>query len=319
MHGLVNRSGIGAATANQIRALTSYGVEVTTDPRTDYDVLHLQWIGPRSFYYATRARREGRPVVASVHSLPSLLRGAFSLSGIVVPSYRAYLRRFLRCANLIITPSASAVEELIPLVDGRPVRPVSSGVDLTKFTYDQEKRRLFRTRYKLDRPTVLAVGQVIPLKGVEDFIAVARLLPQFQFIWVGPRPSRWLYFNPRFELAIRHHPDNVRFLGYLPTVEEAYNGSDVYFHPSYGESLGLAVIEAAAVGLPLVVRDLAVYRSWLRTDPAGRWGTTPAEFAHAVMDLIAANRPVARHAFVEEHSLPHVGERLIEAYTEVLS
>ena len=261
----------------------------------------------------------GRPVVVSVHSLPSLLRGAFSLSGIVVPSYRAYLRQFLRCADLIITPSASAVEELIPLVSGRPVRPVSSGVDLAKFTYDREKRRLFRARYKLDCPTVLAVGQVIPLKGVEDFIAVARLLPQFQFIWVGPRPSRLLYFNPRFEVAIRRHPDNVRFLGYLPTVEEAYSGSDVYFHPSYGESLGLAVIEAAAVGLPLVVRDLAVYRSWRETDPAGRWGTTTAEFAHAITDLIAADLPVARHAFVEEHSLPRVGERLIDVYTEVLA
>lgn len=291
---------------------------MTTDPRADYDLLHLQWIGPRSLHYAKRARKMGKSVVLSVHSLPSLLRGAFSLPSLLVPSYRAYLKHFFRYVDLLIAPSPSAVQELIPLAGTLPVRSVSSGVDLARFTYDSEKRRAFRARYGLDRPTVLSVGQVIPLKGVEDFLAVARCLPQFQFIWVGPRPSRLFYFNPRFELARRRMPGNTRFLGYIPEIETAYSGCDLYFHPSYGESLGLAVIEAAAVGLPLVVRNLPVYRPWLMRGTASRAGNNSGEFARAIESLIEEEYPIARHPFVEEHSLPQMGMRLIEVYKEVM-
>jgi len=254
-----------------------------------------------------------------VHSLPSLLRGAFSFPALLIPSYRAYLKRFFRNVDLIIAPSPFAAQELAPLAGGRPVRAVSSGVDLDRFFYDPEKRRAFRARYGLDRPTVLSVGQVIPLKGVEDFLSLARRFPQFQFVWAGPRLNPLLYFSPRFERSIRHRPENARFLGYIPEVEAAYSGSDLFLHPSYGESLGLVVLEAAAVGLPLVVRDLPVYRGWLEEGPRIRKCRSRDDFARAIEELLSHPAPVARRPFVEEHSLPRVGAALVSAYREVIS
>ncbi len=220
--------------------------------------------------------------------------------------------------DMLIAPSEHTAAEITPIAGDTPVRVVSSGVDLTRFRSDPEKRRRFRSTYHLERPTVISVGQVIPRKGVEDFIAVAQLLPEFDFIWVGPEVSPFLFYSPRFSRMIKHPPDNLRFLGYISDIEQVYNGGDAFFFPSHNESLGLVILEAAAVGLPIVVRDLPVYRGWLEEGPAVRKGNTPEEFAAALTELLSVSPHGAYHDFITQHSLPRVGEELVAAYEEVL-
>jgi len=271
-----------------------------------------------ALHYARAMHRRNKPVVLSVHTPPSLIHGAFSFASVLSAPYRRYLRRAARHVDMLISPSAFTAGEIEPLAGGIPVRVVSSGVDLARFRPDPEKRRAFRAAHRLERPTVISVGQVIPRKGVEDFITVARLLPQFDFLWVGPEVSPLLFYNPRFNRRVHHPPANLRFLGYMPEVESAYNGADLFFFPSYNESLGLVILEAAAVGLPLVVRDLPVYNGWLNEGAAVKKRRSPEEFAEAITELLSGERSFARHPFVEEHSLPRVGAELISAYEEVL-
>ncbi len=268
--------------------------------------------------HARAMHRRGKAVVLSVHTPPSLVYGAFSFGSALAAPYRRYLRRAARHVDMLISPSAFTAEEIKPIAGGVPIRVVSSGVDLTRFSPDPEKRRAFRAAHRLDRPTVISVGQVIPRKGVEDFIAVARSLPQFDFLWVGPEVNPLLFYNPQFNRRVHHPPANLRFLGYMPEVERAYNGADLFFFPSYNESLGLVILEAAAVGLPLVVRDLPVYNGWLPEGEAVRKGRSPEEFAEAITELLSGERSFTRHPFVEEHSLLRVGAELVSAYEEVL-
>ena len=319
IHGLVDQSGIGSAARNVVEALRARGIEITVDPTEDYELLHLQWIGPKSLYYAQRARKKNRPVVLSVHSLPEHIRGAFHCSALVAPSYRQYLRAFFHFVDLLVVPSAMAAQSLAPLAGARPIRVVSSGVDLHRFRYDQEKRDNFRRAYGLNRSTVLAVGQVIPLKGVETFLEVARALPEIFFLWVGPQPSRLLFLSPHFERLIRQRPAHVHFTGYLADVESAYCGCDLFFHPSHGESLGMAILEAAAVGLPLVVRRLAAYEGWLHEGVNCLMGKDRAEFEAAIETLLSESPPrLATEQLARQHGLQHVGEALAAVYHELL-
>ncbi len=319
IRGLVDQSGIGSAARNVVAALGTRGIEVTTDPTEDYDLLHLQWIGPRSLRYAQRAHKKNRPVVLSVYSLPEHIRGAFHCSLLLTPTYRQYLRALFHFVDLLVVPSPMAAECLAPLAGARPIRVVSSGVDLDRFRYSQEKRDNYRRAYDLNRPTVLAVGQVIPLKGVETFLEVAREIAEVCFLWVGPRPSRLLFFSPRFERLIRQRPPNVHFPGYLADVESAYCGCDLFFHPSHGESLGMAILEAAAVGLPLLVRRLAVYEGWLHEGVNCLMGENPAEFEAVIGTLLSESPPrLALEQLVGQHALPRVGEALAAVYREVL-
>jgi len=60
-------------------------------------------------------------------------------------------------------------------------------------------------------------------------------------------------------------PANCQFKGSMsrPEVFEHYAAADAFFLPSQHETFGLATLEAATAGLPLVLPDLAVYREWL--------------------------------------------------------
>ncbi|HHE51701.1 MAG TPA: glycosyltransferase, partial [Candidatus Acetothermia bacterium] len=177
----------------------------------------------------------------------------------------------------------------------------------------------YRKVHNLTRKTVLSVGQVIPRKGVKDFFEVARLLPQLDFQWIGPRVSPLLLYNPRFERVLKAKPENVRFLGFEPNIERAYCGGDLLFHPSHSESLGLVILEGAAVGLPLVVRRLPVYTSWLKEGVNCLMGESPQEFADAISDIISNTGPdVSSREVAAPHSLHTVGRDLISSYREVM-
>jgi glycosyltransferase involved in cell wall biosynthesis len=319
VRGLVDQSGIGVATRNTIRALEEQKVEVTSNPAGEYDLLHLQWIGPRSLHYAQLAHKHGRPVALTVHTTPDLIEGAFTMSRALVSPYRRYLRWFVHHVDLLITPSRQAAEALQSLAPEKPVHVFSGGIDLDRFSFDETTRERYRREHDLTGPTVLAVGQVIPRKGVETFFSVARILPEVDFLWIGPRVSPILFYNPHFNRILRNCPINVRFLGFEPHIERAYCGCDLFFHPSHSESLGLVILEAAAVGLPLVVRKLPVYRDWLKDGANCLMGESPQEFAAAISAFVSNQAPsISSLEIAKCHSLHTVGHDLIVAYEEVL-
>jgi len=294
-------------------------VDVTSDPTGNYDLLHLQWIGPRSLHYAQLAHKHGRSVVLTVHTTPDLIEGAFTMSRALVSPYRRYLRWFIHQVDLLIAPSSHAAEILRPLAPSKPIHVFSGGIDLDRFCFDEQTRGRYRSEQALTRPTVLAVGQVIPRKGVKEFFEVARLLPQFDFLWIGPRVSVTLFYNPRFNRILQKRPGNVRLLGFEPSIERAYCGCDLLFHPSHSESLGLVILEAAAVGLPLVVRRLPVYRGWLKEGMNCLMGESSQEFAEAISTLLSDRAPsISSSEIAQSHSLHTVGRELIAAYEEVL-
>ncbi|MEA3239498.1 MAG: glycosyltransferase family 4 protein [Candidatus Bipolaricaulota bacterium] len=292
---------------------------MTSDAAGEYDLLHLQWIGPRSLYYAHLAHKRGRPVALTVHTTPDLIEGAFTMSHALVSPYRRYLRWFIRHVDLLITPSQQATESLRPLAPGKPIHAFSGGIDLDLFSFDEETRVEYRKEHALSRPTVLAVGQLIPRKGIETFLSVARILPDVDFLWIGPRVSPILFYNPRFNNILRNCPANVRFLGFEANIERAYCGCDLFFHPSHAESLGLVILEAAAVGLPLVVRRLPVYHAWLKDGVNCLMGESAREFAAAISTFVFDRAPsISSLEIAKCHSLHTVGHNLIAAYEEVL-
>jgi len=313
----VDQSGIGIAARNTEKALGAVGVSVSRSPHDSFDVLHLHWVGPRSYALARRAKRQGRGVVLSIYTPPDLVRGSFNLDRVLARAYGRYLRLFARQVDLFVVPSRYAGRAVTSFADGRPVRVVSSGVDLDRFAFDPGRRAAFRKAYGLDRPTVLCVGQVIPRKGVETFLNVAELLPDLDFLWVGPKVHPFLFYSPRFERLLRRRPPNVRFAGFVRGIESAYCGCDIFFHPSHGESLGLVILEAAAVGMPLVVRRLPVYDGWLKETENCLMGETPAQFAEAISSLRIAGAPLP-NGLARDHALNHIGGDLLDVYAEVL-
>lgn len=116
-----------------------------------------------------------------------------------------------------------------------------------------------------DRPTLLMVGTIEPRKGHAQTLAAFELLwargIEANLVIVG-RPG-WLMESMVEQL--RRHPMRGRRLFWFEHASdalllEAYQRASALLMSSEGEGYGLPLIEAARHGLPLIVRDLPVFR-----------------------------------------------------------
>jgi glycosyltransferase involved in cell wall biosynthesis len=95
------------------------------------------------------------------------------------------------------------------------------------------------------------------------------------------------------EAKLRNHPENGRRLYRLKQIsdeylEKVYAASACLISASEGEGFGLPVIEAARRGLPLLIRDLPVFREIAGAQATYFSGTSPADLAGAVRNWLQA-------------------------------
>ena len=72
--------------------------------------------------------------------------------------------------------------------------------------------------------------------------------------------------------------DRLHMLGALPAddIADLYAAADLFVFPSIWETFGLAAVEAAMVGMPMVVADLPALREVLRGGRSGAGGVRRA-------------------------------------------
>lgn len=123
-------------------------------------------------------------------------------------------------------------------------------------------------------PTLLMVGTVEPRKGYLDVIEAATQLweegSRFNLVIVGREgwtdlPQSERRTIPETVRRLRDHPLRNQRLFWFDsasdaTLQDLYRRSDGLIGASYGEGFGIPLIEAARAGLPLLLRDLPVFR-----------------------------------------------------------
>ncbi len=323
---VVAKSGFKRAYESHRKALGLVGVEVTTDPADEpYDLLHLHAFGPKSLYYLGKAKREGIKVVVHAHSVGAHdFRDSFTMSNVIAPLYEAYLKFFYEQGDAVFTPTEFAKRQLLKAGVRKRIEVISNGVDRERFRFDPEKRALYRRKFGLTRFTVFGAGNIIPRKGVTDFLDVAERLPRYDFIWYGHRWPKALAFHPQMEKRLEEKPPNVILPGFVEDTPGAFAAGDVLLFPSKTETQGLVILEAASLGRPVIVRDLPEYEDWLHHGENCLKARDVEGFAECVRRL-AEDRALYRklqegaERLAEEHGLERVGRRLKALYESVLA
>lgn len=150
-----------------------------------------------------------------------------------------------------------AVRASFPQRDGgrAAVRVIRNGVDLPTAP------RIPRQRHDLGGLTVVSVGALEPRKNLTTLVrACAASGVVTSLVVLGEGPER----AGLADLAARHGLD-LRLLGQVPReqVLDELVGADVFAFPSRSEALPLSVVEAAALGLPVVASRIAPNREVL--------------------------------------------------------
>ena len=183
---------------------------------------------------------------------------------------RHYLTYAYGQADIVFCPSEYTKSLLINYgLSAKKLVAVSNGVDVHVFKRDEEKRKAAREEYKLDGIVVGTVGLAIPRKGIETFLALARKFPKNKFVWFGK-----IYSSLLAKPLPKNIPPNVIFTGYVNDIVAAFNALDIYIFPSYEENQGMTNVESAAVGVPMLLRDLPAYKGYFTTKAIASWPIT---------------------------------------------
>lgn len=319
---VLQKSGIGRALQHQMHALDLAGIPHTTDILGDYDVVHINTYGPRSFLLLHAAKRRGKKVIMHGHSTREDFENSFIGSNFFAPLFGKYLAHMYQKADYVITPSDYSKHLIQSYGVTTPIIAVSNGIDLEKYKKDPKKEEVFRKHFNIQegQKVVICAGLYFRRKGIEDFVEVARRMPDVRFIWLGSI-NKWIIPRKIRRLVEKDHPSNVKFPGYFKgaVFQGAMTGADAFFFPSFEETEGIVVLEALASHQHTVLRDIPVYNGWI--------DETSSELCHNVDEFVDSLNKVlngqvdkreAGYKVAESRSIDIVAHQLVEAYQTVL-
>jgi glycosyltransferase involved in cell wall biosynthesis len=215
--------------------------------RTDVVMSHLFRANFVNVLSRTMARSRHRAVVVNHTSLGRLARGGtqgwinWILSRMLYPK-----------ADSVASVSAGAAAECRRLLD----LPAGRSIILHDSIDTSAGRRAVQD--SKPKEAIVGVGRLVGLKRYEDLIdAFARIAPDFprlELRLIGDGPQR---------LALQHRAgasgvhDRISFLGRVDDPFTAMAGCTAFVSTSDTEGFGMAIVEALALGIPVVASDCA--------------------------------------------------------------
>lgn len=236
--------------------------------------------------------------------------GAYHLP-IGVTGARALRRRTLsrsyrviyRCFDRVIAVSDYVRDDLIRRpgigVDPRTIEVIRAGLDFGRIVSHVARRVPDRDAARPQTPArIINVANFFPIKGHEWLLRAMPLVlakfPHSECVFVGDGPRRPALEALAADLGLAGH---VRFVGTTLDPFELVSESDVFVLPSVSEALSCAILEALALGKPVI---------------ATRVGGTPEMMEDGRTGLLVPPRdPVALgNAIIRVLSDPLLGRRL---------
>lgn len=170
---VLEKSGIGRALQHQMEALDMAGIPYTTDLLGDYDVVHINTYGPRSWLLLHAAKRRGKKLSCMDIQPRKTSKFLYRLQ-FLAPFVGKYLASMYQKADFVITPSEYSKKLIQGYGVTTPIIAVSNGIDLEKYK-KMKKEAVFREHFKISegQPVVVCAGLYFRRKGIEDFVKVA--------------------------------------------------------------------------------------------------------------------------------------------------
>jgi D-inositol-3-phosphate glycosyltransferase len=280
-----------------IEPLADATLEHLASEDLEYDTLHANyWV---SGALGHRLKHElDVPLVATFHTLARVKADAGVDDD---PEQRARVEQeTISCTDLMLASTEDEREQLVGLygADRDRIEIVPPGVDHEMFSAGSTADRAgARRALDLgDRPALLFVGRIQPLKGARLAVRTLAALddPAAVLLVVGgpsgPSGPTELEELHRLARQLGVH-DQVRFVPPQPHERLAtfYRAADVCLVPSRTESFGLVALEAAACATPVVAANVGGLRSLVDDGVTGFLveGRDPADYAGPVSALLA--------------------------------
>jgi len=272
----------------------------------------------------------GVPFVSTFHTLARVK----AEGGDPEPAWRDRAEaEIIQCSDAICV-SCVEEEEQFRRLYGDPagrIEIISPGVEHAFFAPGDQAAARKAIGFDPDRPLLLFVGRIQPLKGPDVAIqALAELgRTDVQLAIVGGSSGR----NGDIQAAEAHAlvdelglHDQVHFIEPQPhhILSTWYRAADVVLVPSRSESFGLVALEAAACGIPVVASAVGGLLSLVDDGDTGYLveGRRPGDFAAAIAKILgdadlAASMSAAAVVRARSYTWRAAAERLRSLYADL--
>lgn len=133
------------------------------------------------------------------------------------------------------------------------------GVSLDKFNIQRknEYRSYIRKEYNISRDTFvyIFIGRVTRDKGINELLSAFKKLNDDSVLFLlGNNEVDTSVNKELYDWSLENK--NIIYTGNVDDVERYLSAADCYVLPSYREGFGMSVIEAEAMGVPVIVTDI---------------------------------------------------------------
>ena len=296
-----------------------------------FDIVHVQTPFIAHYQGTSLARTMRLPVVETYHTyFEEYLHHYVPLTPRAVMRFLA--RRFTtsQCNALdaLVVPSEAMRSALEAYGVRCPMQIIPTGMEMERFAAGDGTRFRAKLDIKPDQPTLVHVGRIAHEKNIDFLFRMLRKVgdrvPRVVMIVAGEGPALAHCKSLVASLGLGNH---VRFVGYLSRDSElldCYRAGDLFVFSSRTETQGLVLLEAMALGVPVVstaymgTADIVKPERGARAAPDDETG-----FASIVMELLA--NPVCRavmsaeaRTYAATWSAPAMAARLAEFYASTL-
>ncbi len=284
---------ISRKSLNPLREAVSIVQLVRIYRRLAPDIIHHFTVKP-NLYGTIAAHYAKTPIVINTFTGLGYLFSDDFLAGTLRFFLHPFLKWMANYPRAILTfQTDSARKAFITLgilnSDRRSVVIRGSGVDLNHFKKNHDP---IPKPQSSGKPVVLMASRLLRHKGIKEFVEMAKMLKSQKveaLFWIAGAPDDG---NPAClsEREIKQCTNGgpVQFLGHHDDILDILNQADIAVLPSYHEGVPRFLMEAAAVGLPLVASDIDGCKSVIRQGVNG-FLISPRDteaFASAVKKLV---------------------------------
>ena len=298
-------------------------VSIDNELSADYDLIHVHSARPDALV-KIKSMHPYTSIVATTHVTSGEINGLvpdFLLSYIdagLISFYRTCDKVFATSPHIFrqLEKDSSLKKKLVFL---------PNPVDVEKFSNPGKQHLVsFKKKFGIpfDKKIVLFVGSIQYRKGIFDFVETAKKMPEYSFVWVGKVPEiPYLKHADKIKKIVeKNNVKNLFFTGALfgKELASAYHASDLFWMPSFSETFGLVVVEAAACGKLILIRDLPIKEMFKEFI-----ATYSGDAAEKISDMLENQKKYAHlkkemKKAVLKFRLNQHASRLIEEYSKVI-
>jgi glycosyltransferase involved in cell wall biosynthesis len=200
------------------------------------------------------ARMAGvKQIVRTVHGMPEPYYGLRQLKARLYSSVDLAVCRYW--VDLLVTVSDDIRRSLGSRINPGKIVTVHNGVDLNRLNVTTSSRDI-KHRLGVGENEILigSAGRLMPVKGYEYLLEAVRIMSEkrrdVRLLLIGDGPERDTLKQAVVNLGLEDH---VLFHGFTPNTAELIKAMDIFVLSSLHEGISIALLEAMALGVPVVV------------------------------------------------------------------